>query len=40
MNVQKCKGVNQAIEIRKEQVIEKIIGVGLKKACDMQIIPL
>ena len=28
MNVQNCKGVNQASEIRKEQVIEKIIGVG------------
>ena len=40
MSVQNCKGVNQDSKIRKEQVIKKIIGVGLKKDHDMQIIPL
>ena len=40
MNVQNCKGVNKASEIREEQVTDKMIGVGLKKAHDMQMILL
>ena len=40
MNVQNCKGVNQACEMREEQLIDKMIGVGIKKAHAMQMIPL